>query len=69
MRSANQESQNENSCHSGPQVFYIESSGKTRSPLGDRYLSTLIAQRLARLLGKRNVPGSNLTMDKKVVIL
>ena len=30
------------------QVIYIKSSGKTRSPLGDRYLSALITQRLAR---------------------
>ena len=44
------------------QVIYIESSGKTSSPLGDRYLSALIAQRIARC--KRKIPGSNSTVGK-----
>ena len=33
-----------------------------RSPFGDRYLSDLIAQRLARSLRNRKVPGSNPTV-------
>ena len=46
------------------QVIYIESSGKTWSPLGDRYLSALIAQRLARSLRKWKASGSNPTLGK-----
>ena len=42
----------------------MESSGKIRSPLGDQYLSALIAQRLACLLRKRKVLGSNPTVGK-----
>ena len=42
----------------------IAHSGKMRSTLGDRYLSVLIAQRLARALRKRKVPGSNPTVGK-----
>ena len=45
------------------QVINIESSGKTRSPLGARYISALIAQ-LARSLRKWKVPGSNPTVGK-----
>ena len=44
--------------------MYKESSGKMRSPLAARYISALIAQRLARLLRKRKVPGSNPTVGK-----
>ena len=39
-------------------------SGKMWSPLDDRYLSALIAQRLARSLRKRKVLGSNPTVGK-----
>ena len=46
------------------QVIYIESSGKTWLFLGDRYLSSLIAQRLARSLRNGKVPGSNPTVGK-----
>ena len=38
--------------------YEIAHSGKMRSPLDDRYLSALIAQRLARSLRKRKVPDS-----------
>ena len=53
------------------QVIYIEISGtcKMRSPLGDLHLSALIGQRLARLLRKRKVSGSNPTVGKNVFIL
>ena len=37
------------------QVIYIKKSGKTLSPLGNRYFPALIAQRLARSL--RKSPG------------
>ena len=42
----------------------IESIGKTRTALGDRYLSALIAKRLVRSLRKRKFPGSNPTVGK-----
>ena len=35
-----------------------------RTPLGDRYLSALIAQCLARSRRKRKVPGSNSSVGK-----
>ena len=44
------------------QIIYIESSGKTRSPLRGQYLSALIAQRrLARCLvsGKSRNENAN----------
>ena len=51
------------------QAINIKSSGKTRSPLCDRYLSALIAQRLACSLRKWKVPGSNPSVDKNFFIL
>ena len=44
-------------------------SDKMRSPLGDRYLSALIAQRLARSFRKRKDTDSNPTVGKIFFIL
>ena len=51
------------------QVIYIESSGKTRSPFGGQYLSDLIAQRLARSLRRRKVPGYESRCGQELFIL
>ena len=45
-------------------VLLIAHAGKMWSPLGDRYFSALIAQRLARSLRKRKSPGSSPTVGK-----
>ena len=60
-----------NHCYIGHvvQVIYIKSSGKTWSPYGDRYLSALTAQRLARSLRKWKVPGFEFHCGQEFFIL